>query len=101
MFDWSREDVPGCGGTPRRVLSLPSHPTVQTCHSQDPADSRPRGTRQDGLQRPRTPGRSGTPAGNQPLAQATALHAGARILTEYPSDRDGEPLLAATANGEQ
>jgi hypothetical protein len=39
--------------------------------------------------------------GNQPLAQATALHAGARILTEYPSDRDGEPLLAATANGEQ
>jgi len=60
--------------------------TVQTCHSQDPADSRP-GHPSGRPTTPRTPGRSGTPAGNQPLAQATALHAGARILTEYPSDR--------------
>ena len=49
---------PWVSATPIRILdgsSLSSPPTVQMCHLSDPTGFLLRGTRQDGLQRPRTP----------------------------------------------
>ena len=73
----------------------PSPPPAEMCHSPDPTGSLPSSTRQNGLQRPRTAGECNIsrnhPRNSRVLAEATALHVGARILAKDPSVRQRRP----------